>query len=347
VTLTIENAFVTGSADGVTYTFEVAGESAFASVVQSKDVAQGATRTSVTLDPLAPGRDYYWRVRTKNADTTGVFTSPLLFKVGAAVTFQAPTAVAPAAGDLVQPLGTFTVTNAARSGPAGAVMYKFEFSASQAFGTTVATATVAEGNGQTTITLTQPLPEETNLFWRAQAIDTSNNITGPFSAARAFRTSATIDLRTVDYQRFVNPASWPETSRIIEVDQDGIEGYMCVNHTKRGLWPAAPFLGQADVETEGTQWYFARINGKWYGGAGEWVRPNQICKQGQTSAEIGPDGSWGGPMSTWRPKRGELVGYMMSTPARSWPAGRTLDERSNVVVVPWKEGGISTPAGGQ
>src|SRR5689334_12219826 len=125
ITLTVENAFVTGAAEGVTYTFEIASDTTFAAVVQSKDVAQGASRTSVTLDALAPGRDYYWRVRTKNDDTVGVFTSPLLFKVGAAVTLQAPSPVTPAANDLVQPLGTFTVTNAGRSGPTGPITYKF------------------------------------------------------------------------------------------------------------------------------------------------------------------------------------------------------------------------------
>ncbi|ODS51850.1 MAG: hypothetical protein ABS36_18935 [Acidobacteria bacterium SCN 69-37] len=345
VTLSIENAFVTGAGDDVTYSFEVASDAAFASVVASKDVPQGAGRTSVVLDPLAPGRDYYWRVRTKSADTVGVFTQPAKFTIGAAVTLSAPALVSPAASDYVAPLGTFTVRNVDRSDAAAAITYRFEFSASQAFTTTLMSATVPEGAGETSITLSQSLPEDTTVYWRAQAIDTANSVTGPFSTVRQARTTVTIDLRTVDYQRFVNPSAWPETARIIEVDQDGLEGYMCINHTKRGIWPPAPFLGQEDVATEGTQWYFAYIGGKWYGGAGEWVRPNQICKDGQMSESIGPDGSWGGPMSDWVPKRGEFVGYMMSTPARTWPSGRTLDERSNVVVVPWKVGGINTPAG--
>ena len=345
VTLTVDNAFVTGAGDEVVYQFQVASSTDFTTALISKDVPQGTGKTSAVLDVLQPGRDYFWRVRTKSEDTLGVFSAPLQFKVGASVTLQAPVPVTPEANDFVDPSGTFTVTNAPRTGPADKITYKFEISTSAAFGTTVATGTVAEGNERTSFVPSQGLPQETNLFWRAQALDAVNGVVGPFSAARAFRTTVTIDLRTVDYQRFVDPSGWAETSRIIEVDQDGIEGYMCVRHTKLGIWPPAPFLGQEDVHTEGTQWYFARINGRWYGGAGEWVRPNQVCKEGQTSGEIGPDGSWGGPMTTWRPKRGELVGYMMSTPARTWPAGRTLDERSNVVVVPWKEGGISTPEG--
>jgi hypothetical protein len=97
------------------------------------------------------------------------------------------------------------------------------------------------------------------------------------------------------------------------------------------------------VPVEANQWYFARINGQWYGGAGEWLRPNQICKEGQKSEDIGKDGTWGGPMDTWIPKRGDLVGYMISTPARTWPKQITIDQRSNVVVQPWVVNGISTP----
>jgi hypothetical protein len=141
----------------------------------------------------------------------------------------------------------------------------------------------------------------------------------------------------------VNISGWPVTDQIIAVDQDGGDGSMCINHTMRGLWPTSNFEDNPLVPVEATQWYFARINGQWYGGAGEWLRVNQICKGGQKSEDIGPDGTWGGPMDTWTPKRGDLVGYMISTPARAWPTWSTIDQRSNVVVQPWKVNGISTP----
>ena len=34
-------------------------------------------------------------------------------------------------------------------------------------------------------------------------------------------------------------------------------------------------------------------------------------------------------------KPGEVFGLMVTTPARAWPDMRTLDERSNVVLVRW------------
>jgi hypothetical protein len=140
----------------------------------------------------------------------------------------------------------------------------------------------------------------------------------------------------------VDVSSWPITDRIISVDQDGGDGHICIDHEKSGVWPSVAFVDPG-AEIEANQWYFARINGQWYAGAGEWVRPGQICKTGQMSDSIGPDGTWGGPMDTWVPKPGELVGYMMTTPARNWPDMRTLDERSNVVVLPWKVNGRTTP----
>src|SRR5438477_4101822 len=64
VTLTIRNAASTGST-ALTYTFQVASDAAFASVVSTKDnVAEGANgSTSVTVDRLTSDRNYYWRAR--------------------------------------------------------------------------------------------------------------------------------------------------------------------------------------------------------------------------------------------------------------------------------------------
>src|SRR4051812_6285896 len=60
VKLTVTNAMVTSTEAAVSYTFEVATDSGFASKVQTKDTAQTASQTAVTLDALAAGRDYFW-----------------------------------------------------------------------------------------------------------------------------------------------------------------------------------------------------------------------------------------------------------------------------------------------
>src|SRR5262245_7644666 len=69
VTLVIQNAVTTTS--GTVYTFEVATDAAFATKVQTKDnVAEGtAGLTTVKLDALAGGRDYFWRARATSGGT--------------------------------------------------------------------------------------------------------------------------------------------------------------------------------------------------------------------------------------------------------------------------------------
>src|SRR5215218_2392944 len=115
ITLTVSNAVVTDPSAPVTYTFEVATDAGFTSKVATKDAPQTTARTSVTLDTLAPGRDYYWHVRTSAADTVGVFSNALKFSVGPAL--GAPVLTSPADGATTSPWPTLTTTNSVRSGP--------------------------------------------------------------------------------------------------------------------------------------------------------------------------------------------------------------------------------------
>lgn len=336
VTLTITNAQVS-STDAVTYTFEVATDVAFNSKVVSQDVAQGSgSTTSLKLGTLPAGADYYWRTRTSAGGTVGVAATPLKFTIGPAVTIQAPVPVSPVGSTGLSPRPTFTVTNAVRTGPVTAMSYRFEVSKANTFTTIAASATVAEQTTRTAWTPTSDLEGGTTYYWRVQAIDAASGVTSAYSTTATGATQVVIDLTKVNWQRFVNIANWPITNTIVAVEQDGAPpGPMCINHTKRGIWPTADFFGDPAVQVEGNQWYFANIGGIWYGGSGENMRPNQICKQGQMSEAIGPDGTWGGPMDTWQPRAGEPVGYMMTTPARFWPAMKTVDERSNMVVQAW------------
>lgn len=130
-----------------------------------------------------------------------------------------------------------------------------------------------------------------------------------------------------------NIAAWPQTSTMTGVKTtDGL----CTYHTKLGQWPTVGFF-DTGAPIEGNQWVFANINGRWYGGAGEWQRPGQACKA-VTADDIGSGtfyaDSWE-PLRSWVPRPGELFAVMVSTPARAWPSMRTVDERSNVVLVRW------------
>jgi hypothetical protein len=130
-----------------------------------------------------------------------------------------------------------------------------------------------------------------------------------------------------------NIGAWPQTSTMTGVKTtDGL----CTYHTKLGLWPTVGFF-DTGAPIEGNQWVFANINGRWYGGAGEWQRPGQACKA-VTAEDIGSGtfyaDAWE-PLRSWVPRPGELFAVMVSTPARAWPSMRTVDERSNVVFARW------------
>src|SRR5262245_8214203 len=76
VTLTVRNAATSGTT-ALTYTFQVASDSAFAGIVtQKENVTEGSGQTSITLDRLTGGRTYFWRVRANSGSVAGLFTTP-------------------------------------------------------------------------------------------------------------------------------------------------------------------------------------------------------------------------------------------------------------------------------
>jgi hypothetical protein len=189
ITLTVQNGIVTQSGTG-TYTFEVATDTGFANKVQSKTgVAQGSSgRTSVKLDALPAGADYYWHVRLDGGGTVGVFSAAFKFTVGPAISLGAPTPVYPLTGAVTAGWPSFTVTNAARQGPVGSVSYLFEISTSAAFSSVMYSSTVTETATRTTFTPPASLgpPAQTSLYWRATATDQTNGISSPASVVQNF-----------------------------------------------------------------------------------------------------------------------------------------------------------------
>ena len=344
VTLTVQNALVT-KPDGTTYTFEVAGDAAFTAKVQTRDgvAERSGGQTSITLDALAPAKDYYWHARATAGGTIGVFGPVFKFTIGPQILISAPVPIAPVNGVATGARPALRAANATRTGPAGAISYRFEVSASSTFASILATATVAEGVNETGFIPTADLPINATLFWRVTAIDSANNISSPASAAQSFVTSLTIDLTKVVYLLGPNLSTWKQTGKILSVEQDGnasTGGLMCISFSDPG-WPGAKWIYGGDdpnFEIYGNQWYFANINGTWYGGPGEWLyRGAAVCKAGQGTSTIGPDSGFGNPFASWRPRPGELVGYAVSASARALPKMSTVQERTDVVLQPWKD----------
>jgi hypothetical protein len=190
VTLTAQNAVATQSG-ATTYTFEVATDLAFASKVQTKEnVAEGANgQTSVRLDSLSASRDYYWHVRAQGAGTTGVFGPTYKFTMGAAIVINSPVPIGPLNGALTSRRPAFRVTNATKTGPAGALTYTFEISTVPNFSSILMSGVNSEGVNETGFIPTTDLPTGTGLFWRATATDAANGVSSTPSAVQSFSAS--------------------------------------------------------------------------------------------------------------------------------------------------------------
>ena len=203
-----------------------------------------------------------------------------------------------------------------------------------------------EGLSSTTYVAQTELPGETTLYWRVTATDALNGISSPVSSTATFATSLTIDLSRVVYLKSPNISGWRRTGFLQSVEQDGSEaagGPLCTRFTDPG-WPDSlwPYGGPGDDPNFGVfanQWYFAKIGGTWYGGAGEWIYRTapSVCKAGQGTTTIGPDAGFGEPFSSWVPRVGELVGYAITSVARAGSVKRTVDERTQVIVQPWRD----------
>jgi hypothetical protein len=352
VTLVVANAVVTQSA-AATYTFEVSTDSTFSSKAYSKSgVASGGNgQTSLTIDKIPAGTNYFWHARAEGGGTTGPFSAARPFTIGPAIVIDSATLVSPISGAGTGSRPTFTVTNAARSGPVGALSYKFELAASSGFNPVLLSGTVNEGVSRTSFTPSTDLPAETTLFWRVTVSDVANGVSGPTSLPATFVTTFAIDLKKVVYLNSPNVSGWPQTAVLSLVEQDGGgDGPVCMSYTDPG-WPDSPWpFGGPDPNfgVYANQWYFARINGTWYGGAGEWIyRGASSCKAGQGTKTIGPDSGFGPPFSSWVPKVGELVGFMVSSVARNGPVKRTVDERSNVIVQAWRDTSLGSTSIGR
>jgi hypothetical protein len=343
VTLVIANAVITQSASA-TYTFDVSGDATFATKVYTKaGVAAGANgQTSLIIDKLPAGADYYWRAHAEGGGTVGPPSAVRQFTIGPAIAINTATLVSPIGGVATAARPALTVANAVHSGPVGTLLYRFEISTNPAFSPVAIAASVAEGAARTVYQPTVDLPAEATIFWRVTVSDPANAVSGPTSVTGSFSTSLTIDLRRVVYLNSPDVSSWPQTATLSQVEQDGAgDGPMCFNYTDPG-WPDShwPFGDNPDPNfgVYANQWYFAKIGGVWYGGAGEWIyRGASSCKAGQGTRTIGPDSGFGPPFSSWVPQVGELVGFMVSSVARTGPVKRTVDERSNVLIQGWRD----------
>jgi hypothetical protein len=137
-------------------------------------------------------------------------------------------------------------------------------------------------------------------------------------------------------------ANWAITTTITSMDfrGDGVR----VDFSKKdgpGRWPDVVPPGW-DGSLQYTLWMVVYINGRWYtsGGAEYWYGldrqggpPNEYAYNWYYAPEI-----WG-PLANHQPGNGERVGFFVTAGDARAKDVRTVNERSNVVAVPFPSGG--------
>ena len=340
ISVQVLNSVRTGNKP-VTYSLEVSTTQDFATTVTSSDgipEGEGGT-TTVTLPHLIGNTTYYWRSRAVVDGVAGELSPVQSFFVRPNITIGVPGIRSPVIGtDVFSPRPNFAVVNATRTGPAGVISYEFQVSSSSAFGTLLATATIQEQSATTSWVPTADLPVGT-LYWRVRGRDVAAGVDGPFTDALEFDRRLGIDLnQAVIAFGPGHVATWPQTANLTNVyfdpDDDQI---LCTEYDDPG-WPEIPLFG-GPATVYANQWIFINRDGIWYGGVSAWMRAwPQFCKRDYDQAFF--QDSLGGkfPFNETVLHGGDVIGVMMSSPARAWPDMSSVDERSNIVMSAWPAG---------
>lgn len=151
-----------------------------------------------------------------------------------------------------------------------------------------------------------------------------------------------IDLSTVVIHNSPDVRDWPATSTITRLEFR--VGGVHIEHTKRdgpGAWPNFRPPGW-DGDLQYTLWLIERIDGVWHASGG--IQYWQDCDQNGGAPEnfaaswfYAPD-RWA-PMTGYQPAPGETVGFMVTAGDARNNGTQSVQERSNIVVLPFPVSG--------
>jgi len=331
------------------------------SLFGSSSQSSGTSITEQSRSPQAARRlrgntRYQWRARIIADGREGTVVGPWSAR-GAFTTpldpsdLAAPSPVRPTGGTTASGTRPDLVVRNPRIAQAfGTISIRYDVAADQGFRNVISSFSVPMASGTTTSGRPSTLAKDKLYYWRVRAV--ADGLRGPWSAPAKFRTPKTIsggggsgggsggggssgtasdelDLSKVVWLH-TNVSGWRQTSTITSVTLGAPP--ICIDHTKRGRWPAGNFSGSGAI-VDSNLWVFANIGGTWYAATWEWLRAGTTCKNfGASDFRTHVNGA--SPLSSWTPRSGERIGLMVSTPARLGPAG-PVHERTNVVLRTW------------
>ncbi len=338
-------------------------------LVDSGTVPQGIGETSFVVQVVLDDRTaHQWRARVVFEGAHGPWSDMASFSTKVPVGIFLPTLLQPTPGDVVDTLRPILeIKNPEIAGDPGLVFIEFQVASDPGFLDIVAVMaeemgkhagidTPLTGPRQTLTseerTSAQPnldLEPDTTYYWRARgtngpvetfpAAAAPGSVIGEFSPGSFFQIAPiasgftgtgqdALDLSQVVWLHH-NVSAWPKTSTITSTTIGAPP--LCIVHTKLGMWPTGDFSGNGQT-ADSNPWVFAKVDGTWYAATWEWLRPNQTCKDFdaddfRTHVKVPV-------LDNWTPQSGELIGLMVSTPARYGPEG-PVQERTNVVLTTW------------
>ncbi len=189
VRLMVENANSNGVRP-LSYTFEVASDSAFQTKVFARsNVTPGTNgKTTIVLDPLVVGKGYHWRARAEDGANTGPFMTAA-FEVLPQPELDAPLPVSPIDNQRADSLRPTLVMNAPnRNAAVGPLVYDLQIALDVAISQVISIGRFQEAGGQSTFAPTSDLPANRQYFWRVRAGD--GEATSAWSVTQTFTTPA-------------------------------------------------------------------------------------------------------------------------------------------------------------
>jgi hypothetical protein len=190
VKLLFQNVTSTGVRP-ITYTVEIAGDSAFSSVVFKRTgvtPGSGETTTLQLPDALATGRTYWWHVRAEDGANSSEFSPTRSFVAVTPVNLGAPVAKSPS-GVITTMVPEFTIQAGSASGPINRIVYTVQVANDQAFASIAAIFVPDETKPETTIAQNYQFLNDRTYYWRVQARDTGDSqALSPWSSTQIFTT---------------------------------------------------------------------------------------------------------------------------------------------------------------
>ena len=154
--------------------------------------------------------------------------------------------------------------------------------------------------------------------------DVDNDGGGDAPSAQSPGDEVPPDLAGVEWLH-ADVSGWKETGRLRSVRVSG--NSITLDYDRARSWPG---VNHAGAFVNANPWIFVYRDGRWCAGTWEWLRSGQTTKSARS---VAGDHIKKPPLQSFKPKSGEVYGFMVSGLARD--DRRNVRERTQVLMYRW------------